>query len=320
MIKISQDYIDTHQSFKKTSRGFKLICPECDGKDLWYTPDNGRGYCFECGSSFMNEDFSFNDANPFEHKKVNKAPITIRSLYTKLSRVYYEYLSDTHRNFLYKKGLVDSEIDEFMLGYCPDHKLPLYDDELSAVSGLLDWEGRPVLSNRIVIPYLQEDEVTDLRGRSLNLEDPLRYKGLRYDSHSRHAIFPFNYSKAMQRYSQYLLLTEGEFKAIIGHRFGFPCVALPGITNWKVGIDTSLTIIVVFDSESTLNAKRRVDRSIANIALKVPDLFVVNLPLRGKRKQGLDDFLLDSDDNYFELVRLIEHAIPYSIYRSLRSF
>ena len=159
----------------------------------------------------------------------------IRKLYTALASRYHEGITQQVVEYLKGRGLTQQTIDGFMLGFCSTGFIDEYTNELAEVSGILHMN-YPVLTNRITIPYVANGEVTDLRGRTLNTvftykNNTPTYSSLSGSHKSRGATFLFNHDIIATNNT--IILTEGEFKAVVGYQHGFPVVAMPGIFGWQ---------------------------------------------------------------------------------------
>jgi hypothetical protein len=320
---LTLEYVHKYKT-KPQSRGWKCVCPGCGGNDLWYTDDNGSAFCFECGVNYKVTD----EEHSYEAKDDGRVVFDvqrIRELYHSAHDFYTHSLTRDHKAYLHDRGMDDTAIETFKVGYCPTNRMPFYFEPIAKDAGLLDYKGDPALVNRVVFPYMAEDSITDLRGRVIETEVPApKYRGLRHRSISRGAIYPFNYARAMEfaRDQKIVILTEGEIKAIIADMHGFPCVALPGMLAWKPGfiVRPDVKVIIAFDSNRLVEDRARVDKAIQRVSRRLLNSYVTVLPLLGESKMDIDSFLLHSQGGYSRFKHLIDNAVPYEMYLRLRRF
>lgn len=309
---------------KSMSRGWKVVCPSCGGRDLWYTEANGTAFCFECGSTYRVGERSERQRADTENVDETPFDVTrIRELYAEAHSVYRSNLTKDHKEYLKRRGIEGDAIDTFGIGYCSDQNIVSYTDPSSRDAGFLDNRGRPSLAGRVVFPYIADQHVTDMRGRAVENIEP-KYRSLAHGSTRRGAIFPFNYERAMNlaREQKTVIITEGEIKAAVADIHGFPCMGLSGMLSWRPGfiVEPGIRVILAFDSNKNPDDRRRVDRALARINQRVPDFGVVSLPLLGEDKMDIDYFLLHKQGGYQRFKHLVDSAVPYTTYVQLRRF
>lgn len=286
---------------------YKTDCPKCGGNDFYVTPSNGMGYCFHCG--YLERADKKSDSAEYEIKTSIEA---IRYVYTMLTEYYHSSLTDSARIYLNSRGFDDATITKFKLGYIPnDVPTHLHKDALRD-SGLYV-NNKAVLGERISFPYIVGDKVTDIRGRSMDKNEPTRYKSPLGSSGNRGAIFPYN--ECDMRHDH--IVTEGEIKAIMSHQFGVPCVALPGISSWRPKVSqTSAKQTIVFDSTKNRVTREITFRAIDKTAKMLYNPYVVVLPLLGEDKMDIDSFILRRGAVEFKTI--IDNALPYSEWAKLQ--
>lgn len=316
---LSEAYILANRT-KSASRGWKVVCPQCTGKDCWVTLDNGTGFCFECGAQYAIGENKFQ--RPKQEVRELDVP-GIRHLYDTAVDFYHDCLTPDHLEFLERRGIDRSDVDTFMIGFCPTGNSPLYHSPLAQDSGIVDYAGSPWLANRIVFPYFAEGHATDLRGRSTDGTDP-KYKSLPRHAMSRGAWYPFNYERAykLARKSKTVIVTEGEIKAIVADKFGHAAVAFPGMLSLRPGVvfDADVRIVVIYDNAAGKEDKLRVDRAIAKLSDRLGHFYVATLPLLGEEKQDIDSFLLNKRGGPVRFQQLVDEAVTYAMYKQLRKF
>ena len=293
----------------------------CGGNDLWVTLDNGIGHCYECTFSCRVGD---ENEGPKKYqqkeKKILDVP-SIRKVYKEVSEFYRGSLLPQHRLYLANRGIDEKSVEQFEIGFCPHSLIPIYETRAAKEAGLFRMDKIPSLAGRIVFPYRADGEITDMRGRAVGDEEP-KYKSPIHQSYVRGAIYPYNYdfAIALARQKKYLLITEGEIKALVAQIHGFPTVAFPGMTAWRPGLifESNIQPIVVFDNSPSIEDKIRVDKSIAKLYTYLPTLNVATLPLQGENKMDIDSFLLHPRGGSKLFTHLVEHSLPYEKYRILR--
>lgn len=286
---------------------YKTECPKCGGNDFYVTPSNGVGYCFHC--SYYEREDKKSESPEYEIKTSIDA---IRYVYTMLAEYYHSSLTDSARMYLHSRGFDDDMIQKFRLGYIPnDVPTHLHKDALRD-SGLYI-NNKAVLGERISFPYIVNDKVTDIRGRSLDKNDPVRYKSPLGSAQIRGALFPFNYSDINVDH----VVTEGEIKAIMSHQFGIPCVALPGIASWRPKTSqTQSRQVIVFDSTKNKVTREITFRAVDKTAKQLYNPYVAVLPLLGEDKMDIDSFILRRGSSEFKTI--IESALPYEDWAKLQ--
>ncbi len=319
MQQLSIDYCEQNKTKKQSARGYKIKCPNCSGNDLWVTESNGRGYCFECSTSYHIGD---NAKQQVYTQRLLNIP-KIRETYATALSAYRNALQRDHTEYLEKRGIDSHYIDLFQIGFCPPDTIPIYRSEWGKESGLFRIDGIPSLIDRIVFPYLAFGEVTDMRGRCLDNQEP-RYKSPFNQSTARGAIYPFNYDRAIRRSKDtgVLVITEGEIKAAVGDIYGFAMIGLPGMSTWRQGFinEFNARIVILFDNSPKIEDKIRIDRSIHKLSQYLPSFYVGVLPLLGEQKMDIDSYLLHPKGGEKRLSYIIDSSLEYERYKLLRRF
>lgn len=321
---ITVAYCESNRT-KPATRGYKTICPSCVGKDLWFTPENGTAFCWECGTSYKVvrslDDVDERPARQFNLKPFNT--VAIRATYAEAAHYYHSCISKEHETFLLRRGISQESINFFKIGFCPASGAPMYLTETAKEAGLADSKGDPWLAGRIVFPYIADNEITDLRGRTITDEDP-KYKSLYHRSEQRGALYPYNYDAALNRAfdTKVLILTEGEIKAVVADRLGFAIMALPGMMSYRPGLvaQPGIKTVVIFDNAADQGDKIRIDRAIAKMTTRLHTFSVVTLPLLGEQKMDIDTYLLHNKGGKDRFQHYVDNAIEYKLYKRLRSF
>lgn len=316
---MSQEYVEGNRTKGATGSGFKVVCPDCGGNDCYVTLGNSTAFCFECsyvariGAQYHRD----------ERQRQDFDVPSIRTAYAEASGAYHSLLTPKHKAYLADRGLDDAAIDAFKIGYCPDYGLDVYRAAIARDGGMIRYNGEPWLAQRLVFPYLADNEVTDMRGRTTIDEEP-KYKSCYNASVARGAIFPFNYDRAVERAqtTKRVIITEGEIKAILADLNGHACVALPGMLSWRSGtmFDADVEHIVIYDNDADAMSKVRINKALRKIATHLPLFSVVTLPLLGKKKMDIDTYLLEKQGGPQRFDYLVNNAIPYPDYMKLAQF
>jgi DNA primase len=285
------------------SNSYKTTCPACSGSNLYVTPHNAKSYCFNCGY-FAQE----GKAEPLKRSERIKE---IRELYTELARYYHSCLEPEHRLFLNKRGISDETIQKYQLGFVPQSHHILYDDLAVNHAGIARKNKTAFLGDRIVFPYMVNGVITDLRGRTLT-QHIVPYLSPRGSAYFRGADYTFNH-EALQ-YDR-VVITEGEIKAIASNQAGIPSVAIPGIISLRPQLKQRVgqSFTICFDSQ--VNHWFDVVRAIQRLKKHFDNLLIATLPLMGRTKMDIDDFIKDFGIEAYK--RVIDRAVPYNTWIKL---
>jgi hypothetical protein len=286
------------------------------GITLFYiTESNGVGYCFRASCHHL----EINGERKYEKKKRSDKITEIRDFYSKVAQYYHSCLDARVLAYLHQRGYNDQMIKQQMIGYCPNGKHPIYKNNISIEAGLADKECRPFLSDRIIFPYFKNDTViTDLRGRTLDSNEELRYKSPFGGAYFRGAIYPYNHKIAAT--AKQLIITEGEIKTDIAQQYGFDCIGIPGITSWRSGFmqQENQQIIILFDTEYNKDTQLDVFVSIKKISQHIDNIRVAVLPLQQGKKSEIDTFILQYGANIFRSI--LDNAIDYTTWFNLNIY
>lgn len=227
---------------------------------------------------------------------------TIRELYTEITEYYHSCLDTPHITYLHARGITDSSIQKFKLGYCPNSAHKLYLHPLSTESGIA-LHKKPFLANRITFPYWFGDRVTDIRARAL--EGDIPYKTCFNGTYFRGAEYPYNINDE----GDTVLLTESEIKCITASQLGYAVWGLPGIKANR--IVNHPNGIICFDNQR--ENKRDVVVAIKKWSSAFLHVKIATLPLRGEEKQDIDTYILRYGEEAFRMI--IDTAVPFQIWR-----
>lgn len=293
---------------KRTS--YKTNCPVCPGHNFLITEDNGMGYCFNCGHLTYNNEH-------YDQKPKERSPYVdqIRVLYAQVAQYYHSALDGKARLFLINRGFTDETIQKLKIGYAPEGTNPIYKTTIAQEAGIATYAATAFLAGRVTFPYFYDEHtIIDIRGRSIEQNDDLKYKSPYHNVYYRGADYIYNNHLTT---AKEIILTEGEIKADIAVQNGFPTGAFPGMLSTRIfNQQPDQKVILLFDSQK--NDQMNINRAINRQAQKLQNPFIATLPLMGKPKQDIDSFILNYGCTTFKIV--LESALPYNEWRQLQRF
>lgn len=249
-------------------------CPRCGGTDRFYLvaqPRDGGAPFWICNQCRYHERAESTSADYYTEP-------TRRLSHTEIQQVYrgYAAVADWCAAYLWtpagrpalayllSRGLSAEIIHQARLGYHPatptggagevlwHRDRDAYDG--ARLGGLFGPQARPksVLRGTITIPYFAGGVCTLLRGRRLG-----EHKGAKYLSPAGVSLYaggtPTLYLHDELASANTVLLTEGEFKALLPHQHGIAAVAQPGIGYLPPAFIEALagkTVVVCYDVEA----------------------------------------------------------------------
>jgi DNA primase len=278
--------------------GFKAICPKCQGRNFWKTPENDTAYCFNCGYLEKGE-----NAQPLQRSPHIKE---IREYYTETAQYYHSCLDTAHREYLNKRGITDASIEQYKIGFAPNEKHIRYHGELARESGLAGKDMSPFLADRIVFPYWVKGVVTDMRARAWGANE-IKYLSPHGTAFVRGADYPFNYETLQH---DHVVITEGDPKCIVSEQIGVHCISLPGIFSMRPMLKQrqNQKFTICFDNQ--LSNYYDVIRGIKRLAGLFDDLRIATLPLMNREKMDVDSYILDFGADAYK--KVIRRALNYT--------
>lgn len=291
------DYLQLYQKYlgpgKRSGSWYSFVCPWCDtgtrGRHFRVNPITGGYCCMRCKNSPNGKGNAYMFARLMGDRLVipkNSSPVFNETTYDmRLAiEVYtkivddYAYLIPGHKRALCARGIHNPEDPPNYLrstnGLIARLKTAYPKDVLIA-SGLFyakdtgDIKAYGVLSpGRVIIPYRLEDGVGYIRSRDMvyrakNADAPPKY------------LSPCGAASRLWVWgsidsSDQVIVTEGEFKAMVARQYGFPCVALPGMNSSHTMFVNSCAkkkvkeIVICFDTQ--LNRQDLVDAAAYSLA------------------------------------------------------
>jgi hypothetical protein len=247
-------------------------CPRCGGSDRFYLvakPRNGSApfwICNQCRFYEAADPHATTVAEPLRQL----SPAEIRQVqqgYAAVAEWCAAYLWSAEGaralEYLRSRGLNDETIRSAKLGYHPNTPdggagPDLWRNEPTAyagavLGGMFGPQGRPkqILRGAITIPYYAGRVCTLIRGRKLDGQ------GAKYLSPAGVSLYagdtPTLYNHNALAGQDTVLLTEGEFKALLPWQHGLAAVAQPGVSYFPASFHNMLankTVIVCYDAET----------------------------------------------------------------------
>ncbi len=285
------------------------VCPVCGCQDANFNTAKLKWRCWHCpakGIIIPEEGYEVKEVE----EKVLDIP-RVRELYGSIADKYHTNITPQVVNYLTGRGLTQKTIDDFKLGFCSTDFYNEYTNPLAEEAGLI-YRDYPALTNRITIPYIAGGETTDLRGRLLGKkEDTPTYVSLSGNHASRGATYLFNHDVISK--SDTVIITEGEFKAIVGYQHGFPMVATPGIFGWQkewseLLKDKDVILAADFDRISGLRSPAYL--MAKSLIKEIPQLKIAVLRIAGYTTDGkIDVDSLISNGHLKTFERAIKGAV-----------
>ena len=293
------DFISDYVHLKKAGQNYKGLCPFHPDKvpSFMVSPSKQIFHCFGCGSggdviSFLmkHDNLSFNEAKRYI---ANKAGIALTEpkgstygsekrerlfrIQSEAAMFYRENLrsSGAAREYLKKRGIDDSSIDRFSIGYAPNEKASLlrhlkekgYTEALIKDAGLAvsDNRGyRDTFRGRIMFPISNmKGDIIAFGGRVMHDAMPKYLNSPETDIFKKgETLFAVNLAKDAIRKKGYALVVEGYLDTIICHHYGFHNTVSPLGTALTMGQLQKLKvltgkIVLVFDGDEAGHAAAR---------------------------------------------------------------
>lgn len=159
----------------------------------------------------------------------------------------YKYLRD-------ERGLVLETIQKHLFGWADgtlgNHLLRVcsFDEKDVKATGLVDQYGRDFFNSCITIPYMTNGNVTLIRGR----ETREASHGAKYRTPTGQKGRLFNTDLVWE--AKEVVITEGEFDAVVLEQMGYAAVGVPGATSWQASwngyFEKSRKVYIVFDNDA----------------------------------------------------------------------
>jgi len=287
-----EEVVSRYVKLEKSGINMKGLCPFHNEKSpsFFVAPHRGSFMCFGCGKkgdifTFLQEieGIEFFDALKqlaeqagvtldLTHKE-NKQKKDAYTLLEKACLTFEQFLSKNieAQEYLTSRGLTESIIKKFRIGFVPDEWSLLHDELKKSfeekdilLSGLVikNESGRLYdrFRGRIMFPIFdQSGKVIAFTGRvldSTNKEIPKYVNSPETELFSKsHVLYGLNFAKQSIRKHNFVILVEGQMDVIMSHQVGYPnAVASSGtaFTTDQLAIISKLTpnLLIAFDSDS----------------------------------------------------------------------
>ncbi len=226
-MRLTRTDIESLPNFKrKTAKEYSSSCPIClggGGEDRFlFWPDSGNYYCRQCEakgfvtdapggwSPEARERFMAEAAErQTREREVKRAALDAMGQCHGLAQQYHERMNG-QRRFWHDKGLTDTTIDAYRLGFCP--QCPTYQESPS-------W----------TIPVFFRGKLLNIRHRLA--EPPSPGDKYRPERAGLPAVM-FNADWLLDS-REFVVLVEGEVKAMVLSQAGFPAVGIPGANTFS---------------------------------------------------------------------------------------
>lgn len=303
---------------------YEYTCPKCgEERHLHVSLNKGIYTCVTPGcrnSGTLNYLIGMPYAN--YQKPIYKEELPNWELMQKICRYILEVgtLLNTHKIWLDKRGILPSNFissNEVISKLIQKFSLKdLYTCGFISENKVSELVLRP---NRILIPYFNNKGVYYMRSRSIVNSE------IRYASPSRFPGRDVNWGwDSVSNSTDYVILTEGEFKAQSAKQLGFQCVAIPGINiGYNLFLKNVLErgikeVYLLFDTENSFCKSTGISKQ-ENIT--ICENKIINMLNKYKiksykcrfqtpeEKMDIDKFILESKSPKEELLEILKRGI-----------
>lgn len=350
------DVISGYVSLKRSSRNMVGLCPFHTEKSPSFNvyPANGSFYCFGCGVggdviTFLKlaENFDYVEAVKFLAERAgmcipdaegdddsHKKKLIIYEMNREAARFYHHILCSKNGvkglRYLRNRGLTDSCIKHFGLGYAPEYRYALLDylkkrgyKEKDIIMSNLACEssyGKPYdrFSGRVMFPIIDlRGNVVGFGGRALddrkpkylNTSDTLVFK-------KGYNLFSMNFAKSST--SDYIILAEGYMDVISLNQAGFSnTVATLGtaITNEQAKLISRYVNEVVISYDADEAGQKATSRAIGVLRSNGLSVRVLKIPEGKDPDEYMRHYGKDGYARFKNLISQSANDIEYKIRR-----
>lgn len=278
-VKLSMQDIENLPKYKrKTGKEYSAACPFCSAADedgflIW--PEDGNFWCRQCDTKGFIGDNQYQALSPEKQAELKaererqeriereRRLSALEKLQKKRPDLIYHHNLNGKTGYVRSKwGLTDDTIETFKVGYC--QMCPTYHE-----------------SDSITIPYYWQGKLVNLRHRLSAPNGSGKYRPEMAGLPS--AIF----NADLLAEESWIVLVEGEFKAMVLAQYGLPAIAIPGATNFKgkwVSLFNKVDLChIVLDPGADQHARKiglmlskaGVDTRVVTVPAKPDDMFVL---------------------------------------------
>jgi len=285
------EFISDYVLLKRVGTNYKGLCPFHPEKipSFMVSPSKQIFHCFGCGTggdvvSFLikHENFSFGEAIRYLAKragiKITEFPFDrerserrerILQINSEAMKFFVKNLkgSGLARTYLKKRGVDESSLQRFSIGYAADEQVSLlrylkkmgHSEMAIKDAGLVVSEERgyrDLFRGRIIFPILNlQNDVIAFGGRVMDDSLPKYINSPETDVFKKgETLFALNLAKEEIRKEAYAIIVEGYLDAIACHQYGFPNSVAPlgtALTTRHLQRLKQLSdkVVLIFDSD-----------------------------------------------------------------------
>lgn len=254
----------------------------------------------------------FGDPIPRDGDDVEVASVSRRSILSAAANYYHECLADHEDAYDYlteERGLTLETIQKHKIGWAngslhmhlKEKGFPVTD---SIETGLVKKNGHDFFLDRITIPYQILGDVVGIRGKQI---------GGKYFSVAGDKNRVFNVDSAWD--ANNVILTEGEFDAMVVEQLGYKACGIPGANQWQEGwktyFDKCHKIYIVFDNDTAGNTgAEKVAKSIGakSRIVHMPEVTGDELAADPKAKNDPTEWIVKKHHTREEFAALLSAA------------
>lgn len=313
MLSLAEELLGPGKKENYKGTEYKFICPECSDNSIHMNIEHGGIFwCHSCSlkgnlvtlGRLLGKIISPGNTIPSrEPEKIIDWDL-LEKIYTE--GIYQSSIIESHAGWLLARGIEfqyfrssDSVYKTLRTKFSPEE---LEEAGLLRKDIKKKWEPSPILwPDRIVIPYFKYDGscIHYIRSRGVKIKD----NGIKYLSPSgvpqKETIYGFN---EVPQNSNYIIVTEGEFKSRAVLQLGLIAVGLPGMGSNHIDLATLCrkrgvrAAYICFDSSRNSKKQESADRQSIQLAWHLRREGImscpVHLPLLREYKMDLDRYIL----------------------------
>jgi len=211
-----------------------------------------------------------------------------------------------------ERGLTDATINKHQLGWgkfgLRQELEKTFSPQEILDSGLVYANHDEVLAGRVTIPYHAGTSVLQIRGRIFNGE------GAKYKTPKGGHTLAFN-TDAYQGAAK-IILTEGEFDALVLEQLGYRAIGIPGATvwqdSWRSYLQDAKRVYICFDRDPAGT------EGAAKLAAKIGDRASIVLMPVDEKKNDPTEWIIKKGHTKEDFDQLLQQVDPPSLLKSPR--
>jgi len=246
------------------------------------------------------------DGNEFAKPGTKTVSVANLSLLRVAAEYYQDQLLEDDKTMEWLKtdrGLTPETIGNHRLGWA-DGKLAAHLKSKGftqadlAASNLINKDGSDFFVNRVTIPYIINGHVVQIRGKD---------KNAKYFTPPGDPVRPYNIDSV--RDAKKVIITEGEFDAMVVGQLGYATIGLPGATAWQDSWNGYLSdakkIFVCMDrDESGAKGYEKIAKSLGSRVKQV----LMPPHMEGEKKNDPTEWLVVKRHTAEEFADLVDEA------------